>query len=201
MKILFKIIFFGFIGFGTLGCAEDDLSDQTFTEAATDIQAYENLEFTYRIIDMEGNSKSTFPEGADFNFSFKVRNSGENDYFLGPWLDIPTKDNFFAIYKEGNIKNEKQRIGKSYRLSGNYLDLRPQIVPANGEIEYRMPWLTQSDSIYVMPQYDGDFEELKRNYQATDPEPNPLPTGNYYSSFSLEYKGKVPNFEVAFSVE
>lgn len=203
MKNTFKMAFLLLItAFCTLGCTQDtSLLDQAPDNPAIDVKTYGDLEFVYQVTDMEGNPQSTFREGENFMFSFVVKNQGDTDLFLGSWLEIPTDDDFFTVYKKKNDGNGKLRIGKSYRLSGNTLDLRQQVVPKNGEIEYRIPWLTQDGTNYIMPIYNTDIRAIDRNYRSTAPVPTPLSPGKYYSGFILEFNDKVLSFEIIFSIK
>lgn len=190
------------VGFTTLGCEEANLLEQDQNTPAMDVKTYENLEFIYQVTDMEGNPQSTFREGENFMFSFVVKNHGDEDISLGAW-DFPVViDGFFAVYRKGNMGDGKQRIGKPFTSGGNTRDLLWQPVPKKEEIEYRMPWLTQKDTSYVMPIYRPEKPNSHdRNYLAVEQLPEPLPSGEYYSGFTLEYKEEEIRFAITFSIE
>lgn len=200
VKLLFFLLL---IGFTTSSCEENSLSDEDKNSPAIDVKAYENLEFIYRVTDMDGNSRSTFAEGENFVFSFIVKNHGNENVFLDPWNFPVVIEDFFAVYRKNTAQEGKERIGKSFTIGGNSRDLLSQQVPKKGEIEYRMPWLTQKDTAYIMPLYRPRIEDIynKRRYLAVEPLPIPLSSGEYYSGFTFEYKEEEITFTITFSIE
>lgn len=180
-------------------CEEKTLIDQGQGDLPIDMESYHDLEFIYQVTDMKGNTSAAFKKGENFVLNFIIKNHGESDALLGPWDYIPTLDDFFAIFKENIENNEVILLGKSYQSGVNFRDLRPQIVPRNGRIEYQMPWLTEHNINYIMPIYEPSQKVLDRNYISADP--LPLEAGKYYSGFAFQYKDKEISLEVTFSVE
>lgn len=195
-----QIFILSMIGLTCGGCADNTLNELAQKDSAVDIKAQGDLEFTYQVTDMEGNPSSAFKEGDNFIFSFVVKNQGEGGGSIGPWT-FPIDEDFFTIYKKINEGSGKQRIGKSFRIGGNTKDGGHQSVPGKGEIEYRIPWLTQSDTSYIMPEYRPETNVGNRYYRAINPLPKPLSAGEYSSGFVLEFKETEIQFAISFKVD
>ena len=183
-------------------CESDGLSENTQT-TARDVKNHGDLEFIYQVTNMEGNPQSTFVAGENFMFSFVVKNHGDEDIMVfDRWDLLYTIDDFFALYKTNNQGNGKMVIGRSFEISASLYDLPGQWVPNHGEIEYRIPWLTQRDTSYIMPVYRPDRNLYnERSYRAVEPLPEPLLAGQYYSGFNLEHQGEEISFDVQFVIK
>lgn len=185
------------------GCESDGLSDSE-QDLARDVKTNGDLEFIYQVTVMEGNPQNTFSEGENFMFSFVVKNHGDEDIWVfDRWDLLYTIDDFFALYKTNNQGNGKMLIGRSFEISASSYELPGrQWVPNHGEIEYRISWLTQSDTSYIMPAYRPNRNLYnERNYRAVEPLPEPLLAGQYHSGFNLEHQGEEISFDVQFVVK
>src|SRR5690606_22792500 len=203
MKNTFKMAFLLLItAFCTLGCTQDtSLLDQAPDNPAIDVKTYGDLEFVYQVTDMEGNPQSTFREGENLMFSFVVKNRSDEDKpVFNRWWFPNAIDDFFALYRTNS--KDKILIGKSFKIGGNTYDGFGQGVPAQSEIEYRIPWLTQKDTYYIMPIHRPERDIFnKRGYVAAEPLPEPLLQGEYYSGFTFELQDEEISFSITFLIK
>lgn len=188
------------IGTTCLGCKENPLLELAKNNPAMDVKVRGDLEFIYQVTDMEGNPSHNIKEGENFLLSFIVKNHGEKGTSIGLW-SFPGKNDFFAVYKKSNEGGGNQYVGKSFRAGGNTKDGGHQSVPSKGEIEYCIPWLTQMDTAYIMPEYRPETNAPNRYYMALDPLPTHLSVGEYHSGFTLEYNETEIPFAISFTVK
>lgn len=204
MKPIFKItlLLMAATAFSTFGCTQNTgILDETPNNPAMDVKTYGNLEFIYQVTDMEGNPQRTFREGENFIISFVVKNHGEEDKMIfDRWWFPEVTDNFLAVYKRDN--QGEVLIGKSFKIGGNTYDASGQGVPGQSKIIYQIPWLTRSDTTYIMPIYRPERNiPNKRSYLAVEPLPESLPSGEYYSRFTFDFKDKEISFAITFAIE
>lgn len=164
------------------------------------MQKWGDLEAVLQVTDLQGKPKSSFREGENFLLSFTVKNRGKQDARIGRW-DFPTViQDFFAVYKITQEGVGKHRVGKPFTTGGNSLDLHSQLVPAEGQIEYNVPWMSETGQRFIMPTFSKPEKNFNpRLYQAV--EMLPLSKGKYFSGFTLEQDGKELAFKVEFEVK
>ncbi|CAN5840321.1 hypothetical protein BH24BAC1_BH24BAC1_38750 [soil metagenome] len=186
----------------TLTAFSCDRAEEAFSQAsgARHVQRWGDLEAVLQVTDLQGKPKSSFREGENFLLSFTVKNRGKEDARIVHW-DFPfVIQDFLAVYKIIQEADGKNWVGKPFKSGPSSYDLAPQVVPAESQLEYVFPWMSETGQRYVMPIYSKPERNVnKRHYEAV--ETQPLSKGRYYSGFTLEQEGKELAFRVKFEVK
>jgi hypothetical protein len=124
--------------------------------------------FDYSTTDINGNRKSTFIEGENIIFSFKIINHTDEDFIFFPYyLD---SSNIFKIYKRSD-DSDLDYIGSPAKAV--ICEFGPSGIPANGLFDLSVPLYDAKTIGYsVCKAFDSLF----------------ITTGNYESSFSYSFK-------------
>jgi hypothetical protein len=142
-------------------------------------KSVEDIEFTFSLLNEDGDTTNVFNEGENFFFYFSMKNNrGEKMYTL----DMPVPgDDFCKVYNSDN-----KYIGKPYDVKGAQHTSLGHPFPDSSIIESKFPWTYDKelwDSIYSKMTeetpgflYKGLF--IETTYQ------EPLSKGKYYTMFS-----------------
>ncbi len=186
------------------GCGEDELKTLRTDSSAVARKRAGDLTFTLQILNMQGKPQDRFQEGENFQFQFIIENDGRDRYILPvAWVFPFTSNEFFALYRKDQEIEDTVRLGKSFKSGSNTLDLLPELVPARGATIYTMPWLTENDSVYIMPECTvEDPINRDRYYIAAEDPTSPVRPGDYFTGFTIPYNEKDSvRMEVSFRVE
>ncbi|MEK6482071.1 hypothetical protein WJR50_31310 [Catalinimonas sp. 4WD22] len=186
------------------GCGKDDeLVTLRTDSSAIARKRVGDLTFTLQILNMQDKPQAVFQEGENFQFEFIIENTGEQDYTLPtPWY-FPFHEDFFTLYRMTQESGGASKIGKSFTLGGNFLDAMLAEVPGKHAAVYTMPWLVETDSVYIMPTYLPHIEgAVERYYRVADNPVAPLRPGEYFTGATVKYsETDSVRMEVSFSVE
>ncbi|MGB3589070.1 MAG: hypothetical protein WBA23_21160, partial [Tunicatimonas sp.] len=145
-----------------VGC-EDEVENLATDSSAVDRVQVGDLTFTLQILNMQDEPQAVFEKGENFQFQFVIENRGDSTYQLPVYWIFPSQNpEFFTLYKKTQESGGKARLGRSFDMGSNFYDLSPEVVPAKGKTIYTMPWLTDRDSVYLMPVYEQKGKLLEQ---------------------------------------
>ena len=189
------------------GC-EDGIEPLSPGSSAVDRVRAGDLTFTLQILNMQGEPQSEFKGGENLQFQFVIENKGDSIVRLPIYWNFPVvNQDFFALYRKTQESGGQARLGKSFDVGPNFRDIAPVSVPAMGASVYTMPWLTDKDSLYIMPIYieQGILQEpsgLVRRYRASDDPLSALPVGEYFTGFTIRYsESDSVRLEASFTID
>jgi len=178
MIILFLIIIIS-------GCHEEDFLFE-IPESGTDLeinQVVDSIEFTFCLLDEEGNPSTTFREGENFTFYFAMKNLKSNSL---PFFDYSyfESDNFCEV-KKGN-----QSLGQPYVFLGDR---------GTKELRYllsKMPGGSHFSYAFFVPWHDPGTETWEMGYCRFKSSGKPLLSpGKYVTKFTHSFSFGMPGKE------
>lgn len=167
--------------------------------SAVHTETHGDLKFVYQVTDMEGNPKAVFQEGENIMFSFAIKNQGkETERVCICYIPVDF-DEFFKVYSVYNEEGREQRseVGKPHYGAGGTANLPILEVKGKTTFGYAIPWMAEDGVDYPAPHNNTDKTGGGFGHNENDP----LPKGEYYSGFTLEYNDQDLTFEVFFSVQ
>lgn len=180
------------------------------------IRITDQLYASFEVLDMDGQPRTSFREGEDFQLSFKLRNVSSDTLDTGPAFSIPSLSrlfyvdnrNFFSVVKKVE-DGSGQIMGRPIdapAMSGSFSPGGVIILPKT-TVTYQVGWKTQINALYPMPVYDPVPGTENRWYlqrfavrTGLENKIESLPKGAYYSSFIIDIFYKRVQFRVDFTI-
>ena len=173
-----------------LASCDEEVEALSSDSTAIDRVRVGDLTFTLQVLNMQGEPQAQFEEGENFQFQFVIENSGKDGYQSSlPWNFPTANEEFFALYRKTQESGGKAYVGKFFWMGYNFRDFKLIAIPGNAKMIYTIPWLTEEDSVYIMPEYEGKGPEgaIERQYIKTEMSPSPIEAGEYFTGFTVQY--------------
>lgn len=153
------------------GCTLDEYLYGVVVENQSGVlkKAVKGVEFSFCLLNENGQPASVFKEGENFSFQFKIKN---NTTATLPFYDF----GFYNTYDFLNIRKGDTYLGKPMKFL-KYITPGEtgQIVP-DGTQEFSLPWHEERNEFQLM---NGYFEGLKQPR---------LSKGKYYTKFTYNFR-------------
>lgn len=139
------------------------------------------IDFTFQLHDLEGNSSTVFNEGENFVFSFFIINSSDRPIQFNQ-SEMQTKD-FFRVLRLIDTQEEVSTvdIGKPYN-SIFCLFLKSHTISAKDTLSLQIPWKPDQN-------WDsGNVSYFSPFFCEVNSDNQPLDKGNYQTKFSSGFE-------------
>lgn len=164
------------------------------------IQTAGSLEFILETTDMNGNFKSRFSQGENFELTLMIKNNSANGITLCHCF-IPDSDpGLFAVYTAEPIISKFGTIAAGYSVGKPWngaggLDIAPITgIGSDSFIKYSLPWYISDTTVKY-------FAPTSYSIEAFHVVQNPmLPNGHFYTQFNFTYLNNPIHLKFYFDV-
>jgi len=175
LKSIVCILLFSFIG---LGCTKEEViyELQIEDENAVLQKEVKGIEFSFSLLNEQGEAATVFNEGEIFSFLFLIKNKTAESL---PFYDYGfyTNDDFLSV------RSDTKNYGKPMKFLSISTTKEMRWILFEGEAGFSVPWHEERSEF---PMMHGYFEGLKQ--------PD-LPKGKYYTQFSYNFTFGYPDKE------
>ena len=175
IKFVVIILLFSFIG---SGCTkEEDVIVLQLDDQSTVLQKeVKGLEFSFSLLNEQGEAATVFNEGENFSFLFIIKNKTAESL---PFYDY----GFYTTSDFLSVRSDTKNYGQPMKFLTISTTKEMRWILSEGGAGFTVPWHEERSEF---PMMHGHFEGLKQ--------PN-LPKGKYYTRFSYNFTFGLPHKE------